>query len=425
MKKMAPKTATANSEAPLAYKLRPKCKEDFVGYCELTSKYPVLLQRPLASLVIWGPPGSGKTSLASLLAKEAHQELFTFSAVLGSVGDLRKLMSDVVSTRDLYEGRKAIIFIDEIHRFNKAQQDALLPAVEAGDFTLIGATTENPRYSVNPALLSRLHVIELGKFSMEDLRKILNRALEKQSVGIAMSEEVLSLLSEFSDGDARKALNHLELLLSRSQNQNQEAVNWDALKRLLFQNNRNYDRKQNRHYDVISAFIKSMRGSDPDSALIWLAIMLDGGEDPLFIARRLVIFASEDIGNADPMGLLVATSALTALQNVGLPEAAINLAQAVTYLASTVKSNAAYEGLRRAQEVIAKHATIEVPAHLVSSGNSSYQYPHNFKGHFVRQNYCNLKHPPLYRPTTIGREKFFQERLKELWGDHNHDHEKN
>ncbi|MBF0206726.1 MAG: replication-associated recombination protein A [Oligoflexia bacterium] len=438
----------SSGTAPLAYRYRPSNPQKFVGYKQLLERHPCLLSRPLPSIILWGPPGCGKTSLGQILAKEAKQEFFSFSAVLGSVAELRKLMEDVQLY--LQWENPAVIFIDEIHRFNKAQQDALLPAVEAGNFTLIGATTENPRYVINNALLSRLQLVELPLLTPEQLLQILKDILQQQlqhlrpqiqqqmqlpqpakvdnaatvcQLLLDNNQNFLELLAHHSEGDARRALNHLEIILKNAQNSKNilttddpPQLSTNILGNLIRQNNRLYDRDQHRHYEVISAFIKSLRGSDPHAALLWLAIMLDGGEDPLFIARRLVIFASEDIGNADPMALLLATATLTAVKQVGMPEAQISLAQAVTYLASTLKSNSYWKALDAAQKFVSARSTIEVPAHL-KNGSKHYLYPHSYPGNFVPQSYCSIPIPKFYQPSDAGREKFLQERLNQLWGE--------
>jgi putative ATPase len=327
---------------------------------------------------------------------------------MGNLSDLRKVMDEA------QECSQSIVFIDEIHRFSKAQQDALLPRVEAGHFTLIGATTENPKYVVNSALLSRCHILELQKLGREDLTLILQRALS--SLNYPCPTPIQEELLNYADGDARRLLNVLEALtnsypLPRGMIPSEDMP---RIKQLIIDNCRDYDRDHNRHYDVISAFIKSMRGSDPDAALFWLAVMIDGGEDPVFIARRMIIFASEDVGNADPWALLLATSTLEAVKNIGLPEARINLGQAASYLASTVKSNAAYNGINEALEFVKNLPTPKVPDHI-RTHSKSYQYPHSFPEHFVKQAYHETKLPRFYRPTEQGREKLLKERLQKLW----------
>jgi len=401
-----------SDQTPLAHFIRPQNFDDFKGHAEVFRRYQFLKNGKIPSLILWGPPGTGKTTLAHLLAGRSGKELYPFSAVLAGIPELKKLIASALEMKKMFH-KEAIIFIDEIHRFNKAQQDALLPYVEAGDFVLIGATTENPRSSVNRALLSRLQTIELKRLHDDDLREILKTANQKSSIGA--SEEVINFIATYSGGDARRGLNILSFL--RDQN---ALLTFEDTKKLILENARDYDKGGDRHYDVISAFIKSLRGSDPDSALLWLATMIDGGEDPVFIARRLVIFSSEDVGNADPMALLIATAALSAVQNIGMPEARINLAQAVTYLASTVKSNASYLAMDEALEFVKTSGTPLVPDHLKNyppHGSTPYQYPHSFPHHFVRQKYHEGNLPQFYRPTELGRERNIKERLRELWGN--------
>ena len=395
--------------SPLAFRARPENLAEYCGQDHLFSRWKFLQNKNFPSLIIWGPPGTGKTTLAGLLADQSGKELFKFNAVLGGVADLKKLISQAREMKQ-YFGKESIIFVDEIHRFNKAQQDALLPYVEAGEFTLIGATTEYPKTSVNKALLSRVQIIELKKLTEEALGKILLNTCSKYD--LETSQEVIQLISRFSDGDARTALNTLEAL-----DKAQELKDLEKARKIIDAHSRSYDKNGERHYDVISAFIKSMRGSDPDAALLWLAVMLDGGEDPVFIARRMVIFASEDIGNADPTALTLAVSGLTAVQNIGMPEARINLAQVTTYLASTVKSNASYMGINEALEYVRNNPSVEVPEHLKNTGSQSknYQYPHSHEGHFVKQDYRPKEVPKFYSPNGLGTESKIKDRLEKLW----------
>ena len=407
--KEVPVSQSVSANPPLAHRIRPETLSEFIGHSEIFKRYPYLKDKNFPSIVLFGPSGTGKTTLARLLAKLSGKEFYTFNAVLGGVADLKKLIGNAEDIKNRY-GKEAIIFIDEIHRFNKAQQDALLPYIEIGSFTLIGATTENPRVSVNRALLSRLHIIELKTLSSDDIEIILQNALKKTN--IAFDAELVKILASYAGGDARVALNSLETALALKN------PTIESVKELIIANARAFDKGGNRHYDVISAFIKSMRGSDPQAALLWLAVMIDGGEDPVFIARRLVIFASEDVGNADPTALTLATSALTAISQIGMPEARIILAQATTYLASTYKSNASYMGIGEALSFVEDNVTIEVPNHLRNyppPHTKAYLYPHSHPDHFVEQDYAPKGTPVFYRPTMQGKEEGLKRRLEKLW----------
>ncbi|MCR9204686.1 MAG: replication-associated recombination protein A [Halobacteriovoraceae bacterium] len=396
------------TKIPLAHKVRPETFDEFYGQEFIFKKFPFLKEKELPSIILSGPPGTGKTTLAQVLAKHRDLELYSFNAVLGGVADLKKLIAKAKEVQDYYQ-KPAIIFVDEIHRFNKAQQDALLPFVEKGDFIFIGATTEHPKTSINRALLSRVHLVTMEKLSEKAIEGILSQALEK--IERDMSDDLLSAIAHLADGDARFALNALEVVLIR-----EEEPTLEELREILGGGSRHYDKDKDRHYDVISAFIKSMRGSDPDAALLYLAVMLDGGEDPKFIARRLVIFASEDIGNADPTALTLAISGLHAVEAIGMPEARINLAHVTTYLASTVKSNAAYEAINSALSFVQERTTLEVPTHLRNQhpDGKNYKYPHAFEGSYVAQQYAPTGTPKFYHPKDVGTEAKIKSRLESL-----------
>jgi putative ATPase len=410
----APKKSQANALTPLAHKVRPRHFQGFFGQDQIVEQVKKQIQTKLTHFIFWGPPGCGKTTLANILASETGMEMYHFNAVLGGVKDLRKLI-DSAKEMETFSGKKAIIFIDEIHRFNKAQQDALLPYLEEGSFILFGATTEYPQTSLNRAIISRVKLIELNPLKQEELENILKQASELESIEV--NTEILAFISQHSNGDARIALNTLESLYSKYTDDLKEKSVKDIEDEII-KNSRHYDKNSNRHYDVISAFIKSIRGSDPDAALLWLAVMLDGGEDPVFIARRLMIAASEDVGNANPNALQMANSAHYTCQHIGMPEARIILAQATTYLASSPKSNAAYKAIDEALDYVRNTSTIEVPNHLRNHHpeKKNYKYPHAFDGHYVFQKYRQDKEHRLqfYRPTNQGFEKNFKNYLEGL-----------
>ena len=425
-----------NRQAPLALKIRPRRLEDFVGQEEILGKGKLLRrliqEDRLSSVIFYGPPGTGKTTLAGIIAETSRARFVQLNAVTSGVKEIKEVIN---KARELLgmEGRRTILFIDEIHRFNKAQQDALLPSVEDGTVILIGATTENPYFTVNSPLLSRSRVFIFKPLEREEIRKILEGALEDPQKGLkelnpAVEEEALEHIIEKANGDARSALNGLELVLQAASpdEKGNRLVTLQTVEESMQQKAYTYDRQGDYHYDIISAFIKSIRGSDPDAALYWLACMIKGGEDPNFIARRLVISASEDVGNADPQALQVAVAAAQALQMIGMPEGKILLAQAVTYLSSAPKSNASYLGINKAMEDVNTKKTGPVPPYLRGTGYSGakklghglgYKYPHDYPGHFVKQDYLprELKGKKYYFPSESGVEKNIKEGLEKLW----------
>ena len=404
---------------PLAEKLRPQNLNDFFGQEENLR----LLQRmiegnKLPSMIFFGPPGTGKTTLAKIISNTIDGEFVKINAALSGVAELRGIVKNAELQRKL--NRRTILFIDEIHRFNKSQQDFLLPYVEDGRLSLIGATTENPFFEINGALLSRVKIIRLEKLTVDDLKKILQRAINLEKI-VDVEERALEIIADFSDGDARIALNLLEQLNFEG------GVTVENLRKIWGDRLRKYDKSGDVHYDTASAFIKSMRGSDADAAIFYLAKMIDGGEDLKFIARRIVICASEDVGNADPMALVLANAAAQAVQFIGLPEARIILAQAVTYIAGAQKSNAAYLAIDAALADVKNSRDVdEVPTHLKDThykgskffghGNG-YKYPHDFDGHFVKQDYLpkNFREKKYYQPTANGYEERIKNYLRQCW----------
>ena len=421
------------SSAPLAERVRPTSLDEFVGQEHLvgpTRPLRLMIESgELTSMIFWGPPGVGKTTLARLIANHVNAEFFQLSAVDAGVKDVRDVLGRADKTLRHFH-RKTILFIDEIHRFNKAQQDALLHSVEEGIVTLIGATTENPSFEVISPLLSRSQVYILEPLGKADMENILERVLRtdvvlsKQKITI----EDPSYLMLLSGGDARRLLNGLEtsVRLTSPARDGSMVITKQKVEEAFQRKYTLYDKGGDQHYDIISAFIKSVRGSDPDGAIYWMARMLDGGEDPKFIARRMIVLASEDIGNADPQGIVIATSCFTAIDYIGMPEARIVLAQTAAYLAAAPKSNASYRAIDDALHDVHTLPNLPVPLHVRNAPTKlmealgyakDYKYSHDFDGHFTEQQYLpdNLKDKIYYKPTDLGREKEIRERLNTLW----------
>ncbi|OJV62138.1 MAG: AAA family ATPase [Clostridiales bacterium 38-18] len=417
-----------SSQAPLAERMKPETLEAFVGQENIMGEGKLLpkliLSDRLTSLILYGPPGSGKTSLAKIIAKQTKGTFISMNAVTSGIKDIREAVERAKSEFAMYS-RKSVLFIDEIHRFNKSQQDALLPFVEDGTFILIGATTENPYFEVNSALISRSSVFRLIKLTSDQIVRILKNALEDKVNGlgefpISIEEELLAYISDVADGDARRALNILELaILPKLDLSERIIITSQDIEDCIQMKNMDYDKNGDNHYDIVSAFIKSMRGSDPDAALFYLGKMIAGGEDPRFIARRVVICAAEDVGNADPMALVLANSAAQAVDFIGMPEGRIILAQAVTYIATAPKSNAAYMGINLVLEDLNNKHTGTIPYYLKdgtslslerkyknSETTKQYLYPHAFEGHYVKQQYLpdEIKDKKYYEPTDLGYE---------------------
>lgn len=421
-----------NSASPLADRMRPRAITDFVGQEHLIAEGKflnrVIKKGELPSMILWGPPGTGKTTLARIVAEASKADFIEFSAVLSGVKEIREVVK--IAKENLRYGKKTVLFVDEIHRFNKAQQDAFLHSVEDGTITLIGATTENPSFEVNAPLLSRCKVLVLEALTTESIKKILERGIADKQNGLGnipahVDKDVIDFLSESSQGDARSALNTLETayMIAEQDENGARNITLEVATEAMQKKALLYDKGGEEHYNVISAFIKSMRGSDPDAALYWLARMLEAGEDPLFIARRMVIFASEDIGNADPRALSIAISVKDAVDFIGMPEGWIPLAQGVTYLASAPKSNASYMAYLEASEDVKRSGPLPVPMHIRNAPtrlmkdlgySKGYKYPHNYKGATIEQAYLpeRLKGKTYYKPSERGYEKEITENLK-------------
>lgn len=412
--------------SPLAERSRPRTIDEYVGQKHILGPGKIIRRMietgEAFSIILWGEPGTGKTTLASIIAESCSMEAHFLSAVSAGVADVRKVID--AGQKNRKEGKQTLLFLDEIHRFNKAQQDAVLGAVESGDIILIGATTENPSFSVISPLLSRTRVIRLNRLSEEDLDLIIDRVMAEDPLfrgKPAPEPAARKRLVGLAGGDARRMLNILETAEKLAGSNPLSADNLaEAVKNSMLY----YDKAGDRHYDTVSAFIKSLRGSDPDAALYYMAVMLVSGEDPLFIARRMVIFASEDVGNASPTALTLAVSAYTGVKNIGMPEAEIILGQCACFLASAPKSNASYMGIGRAKEA-AKKGPLEIPMRLRNAPtklmkemgyHQGYRYPHDYPGHFVKEDYLPeaMAGTVFYEPSEEGTEKAIRERLKRL-----------
>ena len=410
---------TQRSTPPLAWRMQPEDFDDFLGQSHLLGKHRPLRrlieEDKIVSLILYGPPGTGKTALAHIIAKRTRAQFISVNAVTAGIKEIREAVSSIRS-------EKTILFVDEIHRFNKIQQDALLPHIETGELTLIGASTQNPFFALVPALSSRSMIFQFQPVPKGDLKKLIARALsDTRGLGdhnASIEDDAADFIASVSEGDARRALNIVELAFLSSGGEGRRIITLGHVKEVLQNKTLYYD--EDEHYDTISAFIKSMRGSDPDAAVYWMAKMIESGEDPLFIARRIVICASEDVGNADPHALILAVSAMHALEKIGMPEGRIPLSQAAIYVAAAPKSNASYAALERAVEEIRTQPVQQVPDHLKDShyagakrldAGKGYLYPHSFHGHYIKQDYMRI-HKSFYTPSSEGYEKVIKSRLQ-------------
>ena len=414
---------------PLAERVRPHTIANFIGQDHLIGSNKIINQmvskNKYYSMILWGPPGSGKTTLARIIAKSSESIIHEISAISSGVKDLRNIIDKARANND--NGVSSIIFIDEIHRFNKSQQDALLHAVEEGLIILIGATTENPSFEVINPLLSRCKTLKLKPLNNDALQMILNQSIKSDIIlsqkNIDLDKSTQKKLIQYCGGDARKMLNTFEIALNMTDDNN--LITDKIIDEALQSKTQLYDKNSDYHYDTISAFIKSVRGSDPDAAIYWMAVMLEGGEKPEFILRRLIILASEDIGNADPQALQIAVAGFQATNIIGMPESAIILSQITAYLASAPKSNASYIAINHAQEKVKKDGTPDIPLHLRNATTNlmkeenygkDYKYPHNYSDKFVKENYFPSGiQETFYQPTNSGYENYIRERLIKNW----------